>query len=211
MKVVSLDWAVSNGTETYLVLAETGDTAISLSTNITTALFSDFVCGKNYNLTVTPVNHYCPGNPSASTSVQTCAYQSDMAIGGKICRIDSKHIWSNEWNVLDTLHWFFPGPCMPVGISTKQDCISSIVMVTWDSSNGSDYYTAKVQTDTGISEMCMSERDACSIAGLTCGYNFAVSVTAFNQQCNVTSKEPASLQTGEHQSIDTAWIQPEGK
>ncbi|XP_023191873.1 uncharacterized protein LOC111608990 [Xiphophorus maculatus] len=158
MKVVSLDWAVSNGTETYLVSAETGDTAISLSTNITTALFSDFVCGKNYNLTVIPVNHYCPGNPSASTSVQT---------------------------------W----PCMPVGITAKQDCISSIVMVTWDSSNGSDYYTAKVQTDTGISEMCMSERDACSIAGLTCGYNFSVSVTAFNQQCNVTSKEPASLQT----------------
>ncbi|XP_032422074.1 uncharacterized protein LOC116722071 [Xiphophorus hellerii] len=158
MKVVSLDWAVSNGTETYTVSAETGDTAISLSTNITTALFSDFVCGKNYNLTVTPVNHYCPGNPSASTSVQT---------------------------------W----PCMPVGIAAKQDCISSIVMVTWDSSNGSDYYTAKVQTDTGISEMCMSERDACSIAGLTCGYNFSVSVTAFNQQCNVTSKEPASLQT----------------
>lgn len=96
MKVVSLDWDVSNGTETYTVSAETGDTVITLSTNITTALFSDFVCGQNYNLKVTPVNQYCPSNQSASTSIQTCAYQSDMAIGGKICRIDSKHIRSNE-------------------------------------------------------------------------------------------------------------------
>ncbi|XP_014840249.1 PREDICTED: uncharacterized protein LOC106916456 [Poecilia mexicana] len=158
MKVVSLDWDVGYGTETYTVSAETGGSAIGLSTTVTTALFSDFVCGQNYNLTVTPVNRYCPGNRSASTSVQT---------------------------------W----PCVPVGISAKQDCVSSIAMVTWDSSNGSDYYAATVQTDTGISEMCMSKSDACSIAGLACGYNFFVSVTAFNQQCNVTSEEPASLQT----------------
>ncbi|XP_054888996.1 serine-rich adhesin for platelets-like [Poeciliopsis prolifica] len=158
MKVVSLEWDVCNGTETYMVSAQTGDTVIRLSTNTTTALFSDFVCGQNYNLTVTPVNRNCPGNPSKSTSVQT---------------------------------W----PCLPVGISAKQDCISSIVMVSWDSSNGSEYYTAKVQTDTGISDVCMSDRDACSIASLKCGHNFSVSVTAFNRQCNVTSKEPTSLQT----------------
>ncbi|XP_021178304.2 fibronectin type III domain-containing protein 7 [Fundulus heteroclitus] len=158
-KVVSLGWDTNNRTETYAVSAETGDQVIGLSTNITTALFSEFTCGQNYSLTVTPYNQHCPGGSSASTSVQT---------------------------------W----PCMPEGISATQDCLSGIAVVTWGSSNGSDYYTAAVQTDAGVSKMCVSDAGACSISGLTCGHNFSVSVTASNQQCNVTSRETASLQSG---------------
>ncbi|MED6260228.1 hypothetical protein ATANTOWER_008551, partial [Ataeniobius toweri] len=157
-KVVSLGWDISNRTETYMVSAETGDEVISLRTNITTALFSEFMCGQNYNLTVTPSNQHCPGISSASVFVQT---------------------------------W----PCMPVGISTMQNCISSIVMVAWNSSKGSDYYTATMQTDTGISQMCMSKTNMCSIPSLTCGHNFSVSVTASNQQCNITSRETTRLQS----------------
>lgn len=78
-----------------------------------------------------------------------------------------------------------------------KDCLSSIVMVTWQASNGSDYYTATMQTDTGISKMCMSDSNECSVPGLPCGHNFSVSVTASNQQCNVTSSQTTSLQSGE--------------
>lgn len=78
-----------------------------------------------------------------------------------------------------------------------QDCLSGIVMVTWQASNGSDYYTATMQTDTGISQMCMSDSNECSVPGLTCGHNFSVSVTASNQQCNITSSQSSSLQSGE--------------
>ncbi|KAM4552488.1 fibronectin-like isoform 2-T2 [Odontesthes bonariensis] len=158
MKVVSLSWDASNRTKLFMVSAQAGNRSVSLSTNITTADFSELNCGQNYSLTVTPHNHHCPGNHSASASVQT---------------------------------W----PCAPMGISATQDCLSSIIMVTWQPSNGSDYYTATMQTDTGISEMCMSETSACSVPALTCGHNFSVSVTASNQQCNVTSSQTTSLQS----------------
>lgn len=79
-----------------------------------------------------------------------------------------------------------------------QDCLSGIVMVTWQASNGTDDYTATMQTDAGTSQICMSDSDKCSVPGLTCGQNFSVSVTASNQQCNITSSVGSRLTSGEH-------------
>ncbi|XP_037642392.1 tenascin-N-like [Sebastes umbrosus] len=169
MKVVSLSWDASNGTTLYVVSGEGGNKTIGLSTNITTAHFSEFTCGQNYSLTVTPHNQHCPGETSAPASIQT---------------------------------W----PCHPAGIWTKQDCLSGIVMVTWQASNGSDYYTATMQTDTGISEMCMSDSNECSVPGLTCGHNFSVSVTASNQQCNITSSQTTSLQSVPCVPTNVSWV-----
>ncbi|XP_041848242.1 uncharacterized protein LOC121644412 [Melanotaenia boesemani] len=86
-------------------------------------------------------------------------------------------------------------PCTPMGISAMQDCLSSIVTVTWQPSNGSDFYTATIQANSGISEVCMSETAACSVPTLPCGHNFSVSVRASNQQCSITSSQTASLQS----------------
>ncbi|KAM9349923.1 fibronectin [Symphorus nematophorus] len=158
MRVISLSWDASNGTKSYTVSAEAGNKTTELSTNVTTAHFSEFTCGQTYSLTVTPHHQHCAGTSSAPASVQT---------------------------------W----PCPPTGVSTMQDCLSGIVMVTWQASNGSDYYTATMQTDTGISSMCMSDTNECSVPGLNCGHNFSVSVTASNQQCNITSTHTTSLQS----------------
>lgn len=81
-------------------------------------------------------------------------------------------------------------------ISTTQDCLSAIVMVSWEASNGSDFYTATMQTESGLSTMCMSDSSQCSVPGLICGYSFSVTVTASNQQCQINSTETASLQSG---------------
>nr|XP_046264816.1 mucin-4-like [Scatophagus argus] len=158
MKVISLSWDASNGTSLYMVSAEAGNETTGLTTNVTTAHFSDLTCGQTYSLTVTPHSQHCPGSASVPASIQT---------------------------------W----PCPPVGISSVQDCLSAIVLVTWQGSNGSDYYTANMQTDTGISNMCMSDSNKCSVPGLACGHNFSVSVTASNQQCNITSTQTSSLQS----------------
>uniref|UniRef100_A0AAX7TG83 Fibronectin type-III domain-containing protein n=1 Tax=Astatotilapia calliptera TaxID=8154 RepID=A0AAX7TG83_ASTCA len=88
-------------------------------------------------------------------------------------------------------------PCKPIGVSASQDCLTSIAVVTWQPSNGSDVYTATMQTDTGVSKMCMSDTNKCSFLDLMCGQNFSVSVTASNQQCDVTSGPATSLQSGE--------------
>ncbi|XP_018532382.1 mucin-4 isoform X2 [Lates calcarifer] len=158
MKVVSLSWDASNGTNLYMVSAEAGNQTSALTTNVTTAHFSDLTCGQNYSLTVTPHSQHCPGSSSALASVQT---------------------------------W----PCPPSGVSTMQDCLSGIVMVTWQASNGSNYYAVTMQTDTGISQMSMSDSNQSSFPGLMCGYNFSVSVTASNQRCNTTSSHTTSLQS----------------
>ncbi|XP_054624499.1 uncharacterized protein LOC129177418 [Dunckerocampus dactyliophorus] len=86
-------------------------------------------------------------------------------------------------------------PCPPEGVYTTQDCLSGIVMVTWQPSDGAVHYTATMESNSGVSQNCMSYSDRCNVPGLTCGYNYSVSVTASNHQCNVTSMEPHSLQS----------------
>lgn len=80
-----------------------------------------------------------------------------------------------------------------------QDCLSAIVVVTWETgSSGLDYYyTASMQTDSGVTNMCMSDSNECSVPGLMCGHNFTVSVTASNSVCNATAAETTDLQSGD--------------
>lgn len=60
-----------------------------------------------------------------------------------------------------------------------------------------DYYTASMQTDTGVTNVCMSDSNECSVPGLMCGHNFTVSVTASNSVCNTTAAETTDLQSGD--------------
>lgn len=80
-----------------------------------------------------------------------------------------------------------------------QDCLSAIVVVKWQAgSSGLDsYYTASMQTDSGMANMCMSDSNECSVPGLMCGHNFTVSVTASNSVCNATAAETTDLQSGD--------------
>lgn len=189
MKVVSLSWDASSGAKMYTVSAEAGNKSVSLNTNMTTASFTGFTCGQKYSIKITPHSWHCPGNSSASVSVQTCAYCSDTQFW------PTTHNGEVSSNL--SLYVFIPGPCKPIGVSASQDCLTSIAVVTWQPSNGSDVYTATMQTDTGVSKICMSATNQCSFLNLMCGQNFSVSVTASNQQCDVTSGPATSLQSGE--------------
>ncbi|XP_030016445.1 uncharacterized protein LOC115437357 [Sphaeramia orbicularis] len=157
-RLISLSWDATEYTEEYIITVQTSDGTNEVTTNNTDISFSDFACGRNYSLTVTPENQHCPRSANATTSIQT---------------------------------W----PCPLTGVSAMLDCLSDTTTVTWQSSNGAESYKATLQTDNGISEMCMSESTTCSVSGLACGYNFSVSVTASNQQCNVTTNEATSLQS----------------
>lgn len=105
MKVVSLSWDTSNGTKLYMVSAEAGNMSAGLTTNVTTAHFSDFTCGQNYSLTVTPHSQHCPGKSSAPAVVQTCRlYTSDM----DSCQIVTYSLalktnrWRNYWSIMSS-------------------------------------------------------------------------------------------------------------
>lgn len=77
-----------------------------------------------------------------------------------------------------------------------QDCVSAIVTVSWEASNGSDLYSATLKPESGASNMCVSDSNQCSVPGLICGQNFSVTVTASNQQCEINSTETTSLKSG---------------
>ncbi|KAM6948324.1 uncharacterized protein fndc7rs1 [Aplochiton taeniatus] len=87
------------------------------------------------------------------------------------------------------------GPCSPTAVSTSLDCLSGIAVVSWQDSNGTDYYTATMVTDNGLSQTCMASSSQCSVPGLACGRNFSVSVTASNLKCNSTDSVSTRLQT----------------
>lgn len=72
MRIVSLSWDGRNGTNVYMVSAEAANRTSSLTTNGTTAHFSDLSCGQNYSLTVAPHSQYCPGTTGTPASIQTC-------------------------------------------------------------------------------------------------------------------------------------------
>lgn len=63
-----------------MVSAAAGNNTSELTTNGTTAHFSDLTCGQTYGLTVAPHNQRCPGTRSAPAAVQTCRlYTSDVS------------------------------------------------------------------------------------------------------------------------------------
>uniref|UniRef100_A0A8C5HBY8 Uncharacterized LOC114458429 n=2 Tax=Gouania willdenowi TaxID=441366 RepID=A0A8C5HBY8_GOUWI len=136
-------------------------------------------------------------NTSVTFTNLTCGQIYNMWVTA-----DSQHCSSDQRTSTLVHTW----PCSPVGISTSQDCVSGIAMVTWEPSNGSDYYTVTMETETGWSEMCMSDNGTCSVPDLTCGQNFSVSLTASNQQCNVTSNQTSILHTAPCVPIDVAVV-----
>lgn len=107
-----------------------------------------------------------------------------------------KNVLAFKYMKKSSISFCLSGPCPPVRISTRQDCLSAIVEVAWEATNGSDFYTATIQTGDGISNVCMSDSNRCSVPGLICGRNFSVTVTASNQQCQINSSESTSLQSG---------------
>lgn len=72
MRVGSLIWEASENAEMYLVSAEsTSGHRVELSTNTTSAQFSEFECGQSYYLTVQVVGNVCRSQPSNASVLQT--------------------------------------------------------------------------------------------------------------------------------------------
>ncbi|XP_055044899.2 uncharacterized protein fndc7b [Misgurnus anguillicaudatus] len=83
-------------------------------------------------------------------------------------------------------------PCIPTSVSGFMDCISNIATVSWDASDGAEYYTATVQGPDGPLGTCMSWSVSCGMTKLSCGNSYNVSVVASSRQCNST---PSALFT----------------
>ncbi|KAF4097010.1 hypothetical protein G5714_022979 [Onychostoma macrolepis] len=72
MRVGSLTWEASENAQMYLVSAESDSGhRVELSTNTTSAQFSEFKCGQSYYLTVQAVGNVCRSHPSNASVLQT--------------------------------------------------------------------------------------------------------------------------------------------
>ncbi len=72
MRVGSLTWEASENAQMYLVSAESDSGhLVELSTNTTSAQFSEFKCGQSYYLTVKAVGNVCRSHSSNASVLQT--------------------------------------------------------------------------------------------------------------------------------------------
>ncbi|XP_036072425.1 uncharacterized protein LOC112147737 [Oryzias melastigma] len=135
------------------------------------------------------------GDKSVSLQTNTTlALFSDLTCGQNYSLTvtpHSQHCVGNYNTQASVLTW----PCTPAGVFVSQACLSNSVMVAWQPSNGTEYYTAAVQTENGVSKVCTTNTSACTVHALTCGQNYSMSVTASNKQCNVTSGQTKSVQS----------------
>ena len=86
-KMATLYWRASAGAQIYTVRAEAAyGPMVALSTNSTSAQFSELTCGQNYSLTLTAHNMECSSAQSTPASLMTglllllsryCSIQSD--------------------------------------------------------------------------------------------------------------------------------------
>ncbi|KAE8290995.1 Fibronectin type III domain-containing protein 7 Precursor [Larimichthys crocea] len=184
LNVGSVSWEPSDGAETYIAVATGLDNHTHpCLTNTTSCTWNDLHCGEQYTVVVKAIDGTCTSLPSNSTVIHMDPCVPQNLSPTVNCNTE---VVSLSWDA-----W----PCPPVGIFTRLDCLSANVMVSWQASDGSDYYTATLQSETGSPETCCSESNSCSIPSLPCGHNFSVSVTASNEQCNTTSRETTSLQS----------------
>ncbi|XP_034439595.1 uncharacterized protein LOC117760582 [Hippoglossus hippoglossus] len=86
-------------------------------------------------------------------------------------------------------------PCPATGVSSFMNCVSNIVMVSWISSAGAEFYTATVTPEDDQSIDCWSDNTQCGMPNLVCGQNYTVTVIASNQDCNSDPSEAGILQS----------------
>ncbi|XP_028988094.1 mucin-4-like [Betta splendens] len=138
------------------------------------------------------VSAYAANQSSTLSTYMTTASFSDLTCGQNYS-IRVKPHSQNCAGCSDAQTYVETWPCPPSGVSIVQDCVSGNVTAAWQASQGSDSYTATLQSGAGASQTCTSTSNTCSIPHLSCGSNFSVSVTASNRQCNTTSSQTAGL------------------
>ncbi|XP_029473495.1 fibronectin type III domain-containing protein 7-like [Rhinatrema bivittatum] len=88
-------------------------------------------------------------------------------------------------------------PCIVKSVSAVVECATNVAAVSWDSAVGAESYTSTVTAPDGEQGSCNATGTTCEIQDLQCGQTYAVSVTAFNEQCSAPDSALSEFQTGE--------------
>ncbi|KAK1165326.1 hypothetical protein AOXY_G13825 [Acipenser oxyrinchus oxyrinchus] len=86
-------------------------------------------------------------------------------------------------------------PCVPQSVDAELDCTSNTALVLWEPSSGAESYIVNAVSTDGHIASCNTSETICQVTDLMCGNTYNISVTAINQQCNVSHSTPAEIQS----------------
>lgn len=87
-------------------------------------------------------------------------------------------------------------PCVPQSVDAELDCTSNTALVLWEPSSGAESYIVNAVSTDGHIASCNTSETICQVTDLMCGNTYNISVTAINQQCNVSHSTQAEIQSG---------------
>lgn len=97
---------------------------------------------------------------------------------------------------LPLFYYFFVAPCLPTNIKTVAKCDSEMLITSWDSALGAVSYTVEAQGNTGQTYNCTSSSNSCAVAGVPCGEQLSVWISASNDNCTTEKVLGEVAQTG---------------
>ncbi|KAK6484735.1 hypothetical protein HHUSO_G12572 [Huso huso] len=86
-------------------------------------------------------------------------------------------------------------PCVPQSVDAELDCTSNTALVLWEPSSGAESYIVNAVSTDGHIASCNTSETICQVTDLMCGNTYNISVTAINQQCNVSHSTQAEIQS----------------
>ncbi|KAJ8357216.1 hypothetical protein SKAU_G00200100 [Synaphobranchus kaupii] len=86
-------------------------------------------------------------------------------------------------------------PCPPTQLSVHSSCDSDTMSVSWTAAVGAVTYVVTAEASDGHRRTCNSSGLTCDIAGLECGWEYAVWVTGMDDDCAGANSEIHNLRT----------------
>uniref|UniRef100_A0A3B3TCY5 Fibronectin type III domain-containing protein 7-like n=1 Tax=Paramormyrops kingsleyae TaxID=1676925 RepID=A0A3B3TCY5_9TELE len=86
-------------------------------------------------------------------------------------------------------------PCTPTNVQNRLDCGTNNLTVSWDPNPDPLNYNVGVRSADGIVQTCTSLYTSCSVTSLTCGQDYAFTVTATNNYCRSPPSVTRTIRT----------------
>ncbi|XP_064416169.1 fibronectin type III domain-containing protein 7-like [Latimeria chalumnae] len=220
---VTLSWDASVGSALYIAIALGSDkNVIECSTPDTSCYFTAFQCGMQYRLTVVASNGECNSTTSGSQTIRTAigalyyiasalgsrgnvfnctSFSTTCAISGTQCGESlavSVAAYDNKCkSVKDNGFVVETAPCTPQFVQAIVYCSTGIVLVTWDSSFGAEYYITTAVGKNGHTAFCNTTDTMCQFNNneVQCGQNYAFTVVAHDAKYSSPQSEEYEAET----------------
>ncbi|XP_043942820.1 uncharacterized protein LOC122814297 [Protopterus annectens] len=85
-------------------------------------------------------------------------------------------------------------PCVPENLQATIDCQSNVATVSWNESQGADFYSVMAMGADGHIIFCSATNTSCKMTDLRCGQPYNMTVTATGLPCNSSQSMVTDIQ-----------------